>query len=117
MKISVNSSVKEIPLNTLYDKAIRNACFACSDYTASFADISIGNVGSEGDWKTIIIRTDRGKQIFDLAISNGILEEKTLEQDNQDLVIDLTRSKTDIVTIENVKEHSLELKSFYVRNS
>jgi len=117
MKISVNSSVKEIPLNTLYDKAIRNACFACSDYTASFADISIGNVGSEGEWKTAIIRTERGKQIFDLAIRNGILEEKSLEHDNQELILDLTRSKTDIVTIENVKEHSPELKSFYIRNT
>lgn len=116
LKVSANSSVKEIPLNYLYDKSIRNACFSCSDYTASFADISIGDVGSEADWKTAIIRTKRGKQILDLAISKGILEEKPLEKDNEELVLDITRSKTDISIIDSIVDHSPELKSFYIRN-
>ena len=116
LKVSANSSVKEIPLNQLYDKSIRNACFACSDYTASFADISVGEVGSEGGWKTIIIRTERGKQIYDLAVNQGILEENPLEKDNEELVLDITRSKTDISTIDSIVDHSPELKSFYIRN-
>jgi len=116
LKVSANSSVKEIPLNQLYDKSIRNACFACSDYTASFADISVGEVGSEGGWETIIIRTERGKQIYDLAVNQGILEENPLEKDNEELVLDITRSKTDISTIDSIVDHSPELKSFYIRN-
>ncbi|MFX1446398.1 MAG: dihydroorotate dehydrogenase electron transfer subunit [Promethearchaeota archaeon] len=116
MKVSANSDVKEIPLNQLYDKSIRNACFACSDYTAEFADISIGKVGSEGEFSTIIIRTQKGKQIYDLALKNGMLEEKSLKKDDHELVLDITRSKTDIVTIEKIIELSPELKSFYIRN-
>ena len=116
LKVSANSSVKEIPLNQLYDKSIRSACFACSDYTASFADISVGEVGSEGGWKTIIIRTERGKQIYDLAVNQGILEENPLEKDNEELVLDITRKKTDISTIDSIVDHSPELKSFYIRN-
>jgi dihydroorotate dehydrogenase electron transfer subunit len=116
MKVSANSNVKEIPLNQLYDKAIRNACFACSDYTAEFADISVGKVGSEGEFSTIIIRTQRGKQIYELALKNGILEEISLEKDDHELVLDITRHKTDIVSIEKIVEHSPELRSFYIRN-
>ncbi|MHA1191580.1 MAG: Coenzyme F420 hydrogenase/dehydrogenase, beta subunit C-terminal domain [Promethearchaeota archaeon] len=65
LKVKANSKTLEIPLNILYDRAIRKACFSCSDYTASFADISIGNFGSEEGWDTFIIRTEKGKQIYD----------------------------------------------------
>ncbi|TFG06579.1 MAG: dihydroorotate dehydrogenase electron transfer subunit [Promethearchaeota archaeon] len=117
LKVISNSDIKEIPLNHLYDKAIRNACFACSDYTAAFADISVGEVGSEDGWNTVIIRTKRGMQIYDSALNNGILEEKALIEDNKELVLDITRNKTDINTIESIVEHSPELKSFYIRNA
>lgn len=116
LKITTRSGNKEIPLNYLYDKSIRNACFSCSDYTASFADISVGNVGSEENWKTIIIRTERGKQVFDLAVDQGILEVKNINKDSKELVLDINRSKTDIVPIESIVEHSPEIKSFILRS-
>ena len=116
MKIIANNTPKEIPLNFIFDNAIRNACFSCSDYTASFADISVGNVGSEEGWRTLIIRTERGKKIYDLAIEKGILKQKLLNKDNEDLVLDITRHKTEIVEIESIIEHSPEIKTFIVRN-
>ncbi|MHA2266235.1 MAG: Coenzyme F420 hydrogenase/dehydrogenase, beta subunit C-terminal domain, partial [Promethearchaeota archaeon] len=116
MKVYSKSGAKEIPLNYIYEKSIRNACFSCSDYTASFADISVGNVGSEDGWKTIIIRTERGKNIYDLAIEKGFLRTQSLLTDNQELVLDITRNKTDIVKIESIIEHSPDIKSFIIRN-
>ena len=116
MKITSKSGACELPLNQLYDSAIRHACFSCSDYTASFADLSIGNAGSEDGWRTIIIRTKRGKEIYDLGIQKGILEEKLLSKDNEELVLDITRNKTEIVKIESIIAHSPEIKSFLVRN-
>ncbi|MFX1304849.1 MAG: dihydroorotate dehydrogenase electron transfer subunit [Promethearchaeota archaeon] len=116
MKIITNNSPKEIPLNFIYDKAIRNACFSCSDYTASFADISVGNIGSEEGWRTLIVRTERGKEIYDLALEKGILEQKDLTKDNEEMVLNITRYKTDLVKIESIIEHSAEIKSFIVRN-
>ena len=116
MKVYSKSGTKEIPLNYIYDKSIRNACFSCSDYTASFADISVGNIGSEDGWKTLIIRTERGKKIYDLAIENGFLKTKALPIIKEDLVLDITRHKTDIVKIESITEHSPEIKSFVIRN-
>ena len=114
--IKSDSQVTKIPLNYLYDRAIRKACFSCSDYTASFADISIGEFGSEFGWNTVIIRTNRGKEVFDLALKQGIIEAKPMEEDNEDLILDLTRNKTDIVKIESIIEHSSEIKSFLIRN-
>jgi len=117
MKIICNSTVKEIPLNYIYEKAIRKACFSCSDYTASFADLSIGKFGSKNGWNTVIVRTERGKQVFDLAIEKGFIEAEPLERNMKELILDLTRNKTDIVKIESITEHSPEIKSFTIRNS
>ncbi|MHA2180120.1 MAG: dihydroorotate dehydrogenase electron transfer subunit [Promethearchaeota archaeon] len=116
MKVYSKSGLKEIPLNYIYEKSIRNACFSCSDYTASFADISVGNIGSEEGWKTLIIRTERGKMIYDLAIEKGFLKAKTLPKENEDIILDITRCKTDIVKIESVIEHSSDIKSIILRN-
>ncbi|TXT60907.1 MAG: Coenzyme F420 hydrogenase subunit beta [Promethearchaeota archaeon] len=115
--VSTDSGTTEIPLNRLYDEAIREACFACSDYTASFADISVGSVGSELGWNTVIIRTDKGKKVFDIALEKGYIESKPLLRDEEELILDLTRNKTDIARIEEIITHSPEIKSFYIRNS
>ncbi|MBY9014470.1 MAG: dihydroorotate dehydrogenase electron transfer subunit [Candidatus Lokiarchaeota archaeon] len=117
MNIICNSTVKEIPLNTLYEKAIRKACFSCSDYTASFADLSIGIYGSKEGWNTLIVRTERGKQVYELAIEQGFIETMPLEHNMKEIILDLTRSKTDIVKIESITQHSPEIKSITVRNS
>ncbi len=117
LKILSNSKISELYLNELYDKAIRHACFSCSDYTASFADISIGEVGSDDGWNTVIIRTEKGKEIYDLALEKGVLEEKSLEKDSEEVILDITRSKTEVCPIEKIVEHSPELKSFFVRST
>lgn len=114
--VSHNSKKTPIPLNKLYDNSVRNACFSCSDYTGSFADISVGNVGSETGWDTLIIRTDRGQQIFESAVQNDFLEIKDLDKDKKEIILDITRSKVDIVEIERITEHSNEIKSFWVRD-
>ncbi|MFX1278077.1 MAG: dihydroorotate dehydrogenase electron transfer subunit [Promethearchaeota archaeon] len=116
LKIFTNSSVKDLPLNYIYDKSIRNACFSCSDYTAEFADISVGNIGSENEWKTLIIRNKRGKEIVDICVEKGFLETKNLLNESKDLVLDLTRHKTDMVKIESIVKHSPEIRSFQIRS-
>ena len=117
MKIHAKSNVKEIPLNYIYDKSVRNACFSCSDYTSSFADISIGNVGSENNWNTLILRTERGKEIFDLALIEGFLETQRIPKSNEGLILDIDRCKTDKIKIESIKEYSPDIKSFIFRNN
>ncbi|MFX0048926.1 MAG: dihydroorotate dehydrogenase electron transfer subunit [Candidatus Hermodarchaeota archaeon] len=117
MVMHCNSTIKDIPLNYLYDKAVRKACFSCSDYTASFADLSIGKFGSKEGWNTVIIRTEKGKEVLDIAVEKGFIEKESLKHTMKELILDLTRNKTDIVKIESITEHSSEIKSFLVRNS
>ncbi|MFW9950108.1 MAG: Coenzyme F420 hydrogenase/dehydrogenase, beta subunit C-terminal domain, partial [Candidatus Thorarchaeota archaeon] len=99
LQVKTNKNTTKIPLNYLYDKAIRKACFSCSDYTASFADISIGEFGSAKGWNTAIIRSEKGKKVFDYALKEGVLEVRPLEKDKEDLILELTRNKTHIVKI------------------
>ncbi len=39
-------------------------CRFCGDYTSELADISIGSEGSKEGWSTVVIRTEKGKEIF-----------------------------------------------------
>ncbi|MBN1762438.1 MAG: Coenzyme F420 hydrogenase/dehydrogenase, beta subunit C-terminal domain [Methanomicrobia archaeon] len=43
-------------------------CFACPDYTAELADVSVGSVGSEPGWSTVLTRTERGEELLKGAI-------------------------------------------------
>jgi dihydroorotate dehydrogenase electron transfer subunit len=116
LRFITNNGVKEITLNQFYDRSIRNACFSCSDYTASFADISVGNIGNEEGWNTVIVRTEKGQSIFDSAVKKGYIETKELEQEKRELVLNITRASVDIVKIEDIIEHSPNIKSFWIRN-
>ncbi len=49
-------------------------CFACSDYTAELADISVGSVGSEPGWSTVLTRTDKGEALLKGALAKGYIE-------------------------------------------
>ncbi len=48
-------------------------CIPCHDYAAEYADISVGSVGSETGWNTVIVRTEKGKKLFDSAVESGML--------------------------------------------
>ncbi len=49
-------------------------CFACTDYTAELADISVGSVGSEPGWSTVLTRTDKGEELLKGAQAKGYIE-------------------------------------------
>ena len=49
-------------------------CFACPDYTAELADISVGSVGSEPGWSTVLTRTALGEQLLQGARAKGYVE-------------------------------------------
>ena len=48
------------------EDAIRNNCFYCDDFTARLADISVGSVGSPEGFSTVIIRSKKGEELFNL---------------------------------------------------
>ena len=57
-------------------------CAYCLDMTSEFADISIGSVeGTEG-WNTVIIRTDTGAELMEMARVKAKLEIDKLPDEN-----------------------------------
>ena len=55
----------------------RKNCHVCTDYTADTADIS---VGSNKDYSTLIIRTEKGKKIIDECVKQGYIETKPISE-------------------------------------
>jgi len=54
---------------------VREACDYCYDFAAEFADVSVGSIGSEFGWSTVITRSDAGKELVKRAEEEGELEE------------------------------------------
>jgi coenzyme F420 hydrogenase subunit beta len=59
-----NEEVRHLPLEEL-NFMKRRACLFCTDYSAEYADLSFGGLGSEEGWTTIIIRNPVGKKVFE----------------------------------------------------
>jgi coenzyme F420 hydrogenase subunit beta len=59
---------------------VRPSCHTCSDMTAEFADISVGSGRLPGGWEEakswnqILVRTEKGQRLMELARSKGVLE-------------------------------------------
>lgn len=58
----------------------RKDCEVCYDLTSESADISIGSIGSPASWNTVIIRTIKGKQLFDGLIKQNLIEYKNIKE-------------------------------------
>lgn len=110
--------VKEIPLKEI--KAYTwPSCRYCKDYTAEFADISVGSVGAPADdWNSVIIRTKVGEEIFDLAVSTGKISatQKTdlskIEKEcfrKKSRITKLNKSVTDAMQFFNIPDNELEI--------
>ncbi|MEW6184804.1 MAG: Coenzyme F420 hydrogenase/dehydrogenase, beta subunit C-terminal domain [Thermodesulfobacteriota bacterium] len=59
-----NEEVRHLPLEKL-NFMKRPACLFCNDYSAEYADLSFGGIGSEEGWTTVIIRNAVGKKVFE----------------------------------------------------
>jgi coenzyme F420-reducing hydrogenase beta subunit len=45
--------------------AVERGCDYCDDFTSTLADISVGSVGSEDGYSTVIVRSDVGKKLVE----------------------------------------------------
>jgi coenzyme F420 hydrogenase subunit beta len=72
---------REIPLDEIRP-LINPACQTCLDMTAEFADISVGAVEGLPQWNTVIIRTEKGKSLFQRLTDSGMIEIRPLAETN-----------------------------------
>lgn len=57
-----------------FEECVPESCKLCIDFTAGFADISVGGVGTEAGWTTVVVRSDKGMELFNLALEKGYIE-------------------------------------------
>ena len=75
-------SMFEVPIKRI-KKYGRFGCFFCDDLTSEQADISVGSIGSELGWSTVIIRTKRGAEFFQKAIESHLIIKNKIEEDSK----------------------------------
>lgn len=87
MEIDTGNAILKIPLDKMLT-SVRESCRYCSDFTAEFSDISVGSARlPEGwdvakKWNQVIVRTDLGQELIELAKSRGVLEFQDVPEEN-----------------------------------
>ena len=70
----------EIPLKEAHAWT-REGCKACPDFAAEHADISTGGIGAFNDWTLTLVRTERGRELFDAMVAAGAVEVRPVDDD------------------------------------
>ncbi len=73
-----NGEELDVPLKEVQSYA-RNTCHFCEDLTSDFSDFSVGSIGSQAGWSSVVIRSEECLEIFKNAEKAGLLESKKLK--------------------------------------
>ena len=82
----------KIPLSVA-KRIIRKNCNICVELTSETSDISIGSIGSEDGWSTLIVRTKKGEEIVDGAINQEFIKARELTESQFKFLNKLAESK------------------------
>ena len=105
----------KIPLSTA-KRIIRKNCNICVELTSETSDISIGSIGSDEGWSTLIIRTEKGKEIVDGAIEQKFIEAKEFTEPQFKLLNRIAGSKISNNSEEIEKREFLARPVLYQRD-
>lgn len=83
---------KEVPLKEIMPYA-RNGCHYCIDYTSYFSDITVGSVGSDDGWSTVMVRTEAGDKYLKQVVG--------LEHSEKAINMDIIKKLTDMKHTQN----------------
>ena len=82
----------KIPLSVA-KRIIRKNCNICVELTSETSDISIGSIGSDEGWSTLIIRTEKGEEIVKGALEQKFIEAKEFTDSQFSLLNRLAENK------------------------
>ncbi len=72
-QVIIKGETFEFPLSEVRS-FVHKGCSLCPDMTAEKSDVSVGAVEGMSGWNTLIIRTEKGRALVDMAIKKGALE-------------------------------------------
>jgi coenzyme F420-reducing hydrogenase beta subunit/Na+-translocating ferredoxin:NAD+ oxidoreductase RnfD subunit len=76
--VQVDGKESSVRVKELND-AVEKMCLICPDFTAQYADISVGSVGSDDGYSTVIVRSDVGKTLWEkLDLAKGKVKKEDL---------------------------------------
>lgn len=109
MELQTDKGIMEIPMAEV-QACVRESCRYCYDLTCEFADLSVGSARSpEGwevdrGWNQVLVRTEKGQELLDLARSRGVLEFKEVPPGNLDKLkaASLGKKNTCVAKLEEV---------------
>ncbi|TFF85673.1 MAG: coenzyme F420 hydrogenase subunit beta, partial [Promethearchaeota archaeon] len=74
-----NGEELNVPIKEVTNLA-REDCEVCYDLTSESADISIGSIGAPSGWNIVLVRNEKGKELYDALIENDLIESKPIEE-------------------------------------
>lgn len=78
--VTVNGEDFKVNVKKLND-AVEKRCLGCPDFTAMYADVSVGSVGSSDGYSTVIVRSDVGKDLLaKVDLTKGTVDEDKVKK-------------------------------------
>jgi len=77
----INVRLKEVKSH------VRTSCIYCRDFTAEFADLSVGSVDAPPGWSTLILRNEKALNAVMDAEDKGLLETRKILKPEEELRI------------------------------
>jgi len=68
----------DVPLNDVKSYA-RHNCHFCEDLTSDYADISVGSIGSQDGWSSVLTRSKEADKLYNEIIKAGLIESQSLK--------------------------------------
>jgi coenzyme F420 hydrogenase subunit beta len=62
--IVVDGKESSVPVKEL-NAAVEKGCLSCPDFASKYADVSVGSIGSEEGYSTVIVRSDVGQKLVE----------------------------------------------------
>ena len=92
LTVVLQSNERKWPISEL-DASTATSCAYCQDFTGLGADLSCGNIASEADWTTVLVRTDDGNKVLREAIQAGLIEAIPLDAKDLQPILNSSRFK------------------------
>ena len=60
---------------------ILNSCKTCVDFTSEYADLSIGGASLLKEWSIVIVRTRKGEEFLNKALTSGVITTRNVKEE------------------------------------